>query len=136
MDGLLQNNRCPGKIIPVIEHGTLGTSTTDQFQKIFYKGNGHVCAVTDIKNQSLPVDHPDQTYTCEGSGRLDDPYEGELFTFWLQFFAGLTDEDVKQLWQVKRQKLVSVDYNMGNVGPITVQKGLFTASNWPIIGNR
>lgn len=82
-----------------------------------------MCAVTTIKNQSLPVDHPDQGYACEGSGRLNDPYESELFTFWLQFFGGLSDEDVEQLWAVKKPMLQSVDYHMGHVGPITVQKG-------------
>lgn len=93
------------------------------FAQIFYLGDGQVCAVIDLKNQSLPVDHPDQSYTCEGSGRLNDPYEGELFTFWLQFFADLPDSDKKALWEIKRPQLVSVDYHIGNVGPITVQKG-------------
>lgn len=90
---------------------------------IFYKGNGQVCAVADIANQSLPVFDPNQSYVCEGSGRLNDPYEGELFTFWLQFFGGLTDADIQALWEAKAPQLVSVDYNMGGVGPITVQKG-------------
>jgi hypothetical protein len=93
------------------------------FAQIFYLGDGQVCAVIDLKNQSLPVDHPDQSYTCEGSGLLNDPYEGELFTFWLQFFADLSDSDKKALWEIKRPQLVSVDYHIGNVGPITVQKG-------------
>lgn len=40
-----------------------------------------MCAVTSIHNQSLVVNHPDQTYTCEGlnSGGnpyINDPYEG------------------------------------------------------------
>jgi hypothetical protein len=41
--------------------------------KVFYAGNGGVCAVTDIKNQALPPNDPGQSYHCEGSGRLDDP---------------------------------------------------------------
>lgn len=97
-------------------------------RQIFHKGDGQVCAVTDIKNQSLPVNHPNQSYVCEGDGRLNDPYEGELFTFWLQFFAGLSGADKKALWEVKRPQLVSVNYHMGNVGPITVQKGKQTSS--------
>ncbi|KAH1425567.1 hypothetical protein KXV65_006284 [Aspergillus fumigatus] len=103
--------------------------------KIFYEGKGQVCAVTTIKNQSLPVDHPDQGYACEGSGRLNDPYEGELFTFWLQFFGGLSDEDVEQLWAVKKPMLQSVDYHMGHVGPITVQKGYWFSSHeqWKVM---
>lgn len=82
-----------------------------------------MCAVVDIKNQTLPVHHPDQTYVCEGDGLLDDPFEGELFTWWLQFFGGLSEADIEGLWESKRAQLVSVDYHMGNVGPITVQKG-------------
>jgi hypothetical protein len=93
-------------------------------EKIFYQGAGKVCAVVDIKNQTLPVHHAEQTYACEGTDSyLDDPYEGELFTWWLQFFGGLSDTDIEALWEYKRAKLVSVDYHMGNFGPITVQKG-------------
>lgn len=92
--------------------------------QIFYAGNGAVCAVTDIKNQSLHVNDPQQSYACEGAGTLDDPYEGELFTWWLYFFGGISQEDKNLLWEVKRPQLVSVEYNMGGVGPITVQKGI------------
>ncbi|KAJ5610641.1 GPI anchored protein [Penicillium lagena] len=90
--------------------------------QIFYKGNGRVCSVIDIKNQSLPVNDPNQSYDCEGTGLLNDPYEGELFTFWLNFFGGLSDVDKQALWAIKRPQLVSVDYDMGHVGPVTVQK--------------
>jgi len=82
-----------------------------------------VCAVTDLGNQSLPVYDPQQNYECEGSGALNDPYEGELFTWWLYFFGGLSQKDENLLWEVKRPQLVSVEYNMGGFGPITVQKG-------------
>jgi hypothetical protein len=92
--------------------------------QIFYAGNGAVCAVTDIKNQSLHVNDPQQSYGCEGAGTLDDPYEGELFTWWLYFFGGISQEDKNLLWKVKRPQLVSVEYNIGGVGPITVQKGI------------
>ncbi|GFG10024.1 hypothetical protein IFM5058_04716 [Aspergillus udagawae] len=130
------NNRVPG-----LDNGELlwaqkwmdYTKTTGA--KIFYEGKGQVCAVTTIKNQSLPVDHPDQGYTCEGSGRLNDPYEGELFTFWLQFFGGLSDADIEQLWAVKQPQLQSVDYHIGHVGPITVQKGYWFSSHeqWKVL---
>ncbi|KAH8691986.1 putative GPI anchored protein [Talaromyces proteolyticus] len=103
--------------------------------KIFYKGNGKVCAVTDIKNQSLPVNDAKQTYTCEGTGTLNDPYEGELFTFWLQLFAGLSEDDKSALSEVKKPQLMSVDYHMGKLGPITVQKGYWFSSHetWKVM---
>lgn len=54
--------------------------------QVFYNGTGHVCAVTAIGNQSTPMGAPNQSYGCEGSQTLNDPYEGELFTWWLYFF--------------------------------------------------
>ena len=90
---------------------------------VFYKGDGHVCAVTKINNQTLPLKDPKQGYQCEGTSYLDDPYEGELFTHFLNAFGGLSRKDKDALWQAKRAKLVSVEYNMGGVGPITVEQG-------------
>ncbi|KAJ5402663.1 uncharacterized protein N7487_008559 [Penicillium crustosum] len=103
--------------------------------QIFYKGNGRVCTVIDIKDQSLPVNHPDQSYLCETKDLLDDPFEGEIFTFWLQFFGGLSKADKKALWEVKKSQLVSVDYEMGEFGPITVQKGFWFSSHetWKVL---
>ena len=100
-------------------------SMTDKMftRQIFYFGNGKVCAVVAMADQSLPVNHQDQSYQCENDILLDDPFEGEIFTFWLQFFGDLTDADKKALWEVKRAQLVSVDYQLGEYGPITVQKG-------------
>ncbi|EPS34573.1 hypothetical protein PDE_09537 [Penicillium oxalicum 114-2] len=102
---------------------------------IFYQGSGKLCAVVDIKDQSLPVHHPGQSYACEGSSYLDDPFEGELFTWWLQFFGGLSDLEIENLWTFKRAKLESVDYHMGKYGPITVQKGYWFSSHetWKVM---
>lgn len=71
------------------------------------------------------MNDPRQNYSCADDGRINDPYEGELFTWWLQFFGGLSENDKQMLWEVKRPQLVSVEYNMGGVGPITVQEGLY-----------
>lgn len=91
--------------------------------KIFYKGKGEVCAVTQIGDQYLPTDHPDQSYKCEGSGRLDDPYEGELVAYFFHLFGDLSDEEKDAIWEVKRPMLVKKEYNLGGVGPITVERG-------------
>jgi hypothetical protein len=96
---------------------------------MFYAGNGNVCTVMDIANQAWPVNDPRQKYTCESTSMLDDPYEGELFTWWLYFYSDLSTQDKEMLWEVKRPKLVSVEYNMGGVGPITVQKGYWFSSH-------
>lgn len=92
--------------------------------EIFYIGKGRVCAVTEIADQTLPVNHPKQSYKCETETYLDDPYEGELFTYFLQFFSKLSKADKKKLWEYKRPKLEKTEYSQGGVGPITVRKGL------------
>lgn len=88
-------------------------------------GQGKVCAVTEMKNQSWPVHHPKQSYKCETPTYLDDPFEGELFTYFLHFFGDLSEADKDVLWEYKRPKLESVEYEEGGIGPITVRKGLY-----------
>ena len=102
--------------------------------KIFYRGSGKVCAVVDLK-QALSPDGPKQKYKCEGTDVLNDPYEGELFTWWLYFFGGLSAADKKALWIAKRPKLVSVEYHKHGIGPITVQKGFWFSSHeqWKVL---
>lgn len=90
---------------------------------VFYAGSGHICAVTTIKDQALPVSGAGQKYQCEGTNYLDDPYEGELFTHFVNLFSSLSKSDKDKLWKAKRAKLVSVEYSKGGVGPITVEQG-------------
>ena len=87
-----------------------------------------MCAVTTIVDQSLPLDHPDQSYGCEEDIYLDDPYEGELLTYFLHHFSDLSDDDKDSLWEFKRAKMASVEYDKGGVGPITVQEGAHSPS--------
>ncbi|KAG6040848.1 hypothetical protein E4U41_006890 [Claviceps citrina] len=89
---------------------------------VFYRGNGRVCAVAKLKDQSKPLDDPDQGYTCEGTSYLDDPYEGELFTHFLHSFGGLPRKEKDALWNAKRAKLVKREYDMAGYGPITVEE--------------
>lgn len=93
-------------------------------------GDGEVCAVTAL-NESLPVWHPDQKYYCENEDRLDDPYEGELLTWWLHFFAGFDEKKKLELWEYKRAMFRSVEYEKGGIGPITVQEGFWFSSHEP-----
>jgi hypothetical protein len=67
--------------------------------------------VVDL-NQTLAPNAPGQNITCEGqqTSILNDPYEGELFTWWLYFFGGLSRTDKQALWQIKRPQLVAVNY--------------------------
>jgi hypothetical protein len=96
--------------------------------KIFYRGEGKVCAVA-ILDQTLPPNDPNQQYSCEGSDVLNDPYEGELFAWWLYFFGGLEEREKDAIWTVKRPNLVSVEYSENGIGPITVQKGFWFSSH-------
>ncbi|EWY82271.1 hypothetical protein FOYG_14381 [Fusarium oxysporum NRRL 32931] len=97
--------------------------------KIFYIGKGKVCAVTAIGDQTLPVNDKKQSYKCESETYLDDPYEGELLTYFFQFFTDLSMKDKQTLWEYKRAKLEKAEYNKGGVGPITVRKGFWFSSH-------
>lgn len=125
---------------------------------MFYLGNGGVCAVTRL-NQSQAPNSPNQNYTCEGGDTsvLNDPYEGELFTWWLYFFGGLGQPDQGALWTAKRPQLRAVNYTgsivnttfnvytLTNysglavqppaVAPITVQEGFWFSSHeqWKLL---
>ncbi len=110
-------------------------------------------------NQTLSPFDPKQNYTCEGglTATLNDPYEGELFTWWLYFFGGLSNSDNEALWTVKRPQLVAVEYTGSvvdtpwtqgaaanysgkpvvskTIGPITVQRGFWFSAHeqWKIL---
>ncbi|KHO01631.1 uncharacterized protein MAM_00632 [Metarhizium album ARSEF 1941] len=102
---------------------------------VLYRGDGHVRAVASINDQFLPLTDPKQGYQCEGTNYLDDPYEGELFTRFLNAFGGLHQRDRDALWQAKRAKLRSVEYRVGGVGPITVEQGYWFSSHelWKVL---
>ena len=102
---------------------------------------------------------PVQNYTCEPGdpGTLNDPYEGELFTWWLYFYGGLPQSDRGLLWTVKRPQLQAVNYTGSivntsesysiatnytglpvvsrHIGPITVQKGFWFSAHeqWKLL---
>ena len=113
--------------------------TKKNVARMFYLGDGKICAVVDLK-QDLEPNDPNQNYTCEAGsngspGLLNDPYEGELFAWWIYFFGGLSNADKKAIWIAKRPKLVAVEYHKGGVGPITVQQGFWFSSHeqWKVL---
>jgi hypothetical protein len=87
--------------------------------------------VTDLFNQSLPVNHPNQTYVCEGlnvtgsNPYINNPYEGQQFMWFLYFFGGLNKTEKDAIWAFKRPQLVSVDWAYKGYPNVTVQKGEF-----------
>ncbi|KAF2727161.1 putative GPI anchored protein [Polyplosphaeria fusca] len=107
--------------------------------EVFYNGSGRVCAVTRLRNQSAEVGSSGQSYTCEAGnpGTLDDPYEGELFTWWLYLFSPqLTLADKENLWKVKQPQLVPTYWHSNtSLGNVTVQKGFWFSSHeqWKLL---
>lgn len=124
-------------------------------QQVFYNGTGRVCSVVSL-NQTVSPTSPSQNYTCE-PGTLNDPYEGELFTWWLYFYGKLPQKDRDQLWTYKRAQLQAINYTGSvvntsasyslptnysglpvvsrKIGPITVQKGFWFSSHeqWKLL---
>lgn len=103
--------------------------------KIFYDSDGKVCAVTAMKSEQLSPSDPNQEYKCETETYLNDPYEGELMTYFLQLFSGLSDDDKQAMWEYKKWQLISDEYEQGGVGPITVERGFWFSAHelWKVL---
>lgn len=69
----------------------------------------------------------DNYYTSDPCGDpcyLDDPYEGELFVWFMDLFCTWDDpEERDQMWILKRAKFVKVEYDTTSNGTISVQEG-------------
>lgn len=132
--------------------------TKENAARVFYLGGGRVCAVTQLNQTQTPTS-PSQNYTCEGGDTsvLNDPYEGELFTWWLYFYGNLNSYNKSALWDFKRPQLKALNYTGSIVNttfndhvltnysglsvqppsivPITVQEGFWFSSHeqWKIL---
>lgn len=118
-------------------------------KNIFFHGPelGSICAVSTLDPTVSPV-APSQNYTCEDNTKLlNDPYEGELMTWFLYFCGAMNVTEGDAVWQVKRPQLQAVNYtgsivdtpltqggainstgnsiNGRHLVPITTQKGLY-----------
>uniref|UniRef100_A0A914UV20 Endo-beta-1,2-glucanase SGL domain-containing protein n=1 Tax=Plectus sambesii TaxID=2011161 RepID=A0A914UV20_9BILA len=100
---------------------------------VFYDGpgSGNIRCVSMIKNvAAMPTS--DNYYRTPGDDcNLDDPYEGETFTFFVDLYSDwspypASDRDL--LWVNKRTKLQAVNFN-SLVGPITVERGWWHSSH-------
>jgi hypothetical protein len=98
---------------------------------IFYEGDGKIRAVSNIKDITIEPTK-DNYYTTENCGDpcyLDDPYEGELFAFFIDLFSDWTSfGDREKVWEYKRAKFLAVDY-VTPEGNITVQRGWWFSSH-------
>jgi hypothetical protein len=95
-------------------------------QMIFYAGYGWVRDVATIKD--ITVQPYPGNYGTAG-GYLDDPYEGELFAFFLDLYTEWSNpSDREFLWLVKRAKLQRAEYPSSQ-GPISVQRGWWFSSH-------
>jgi len=93
---------------------------------MFYNSNGYISSVTSIKDiYSQP--YPGN-YQNDG-GYLDDPYEGELLTVFMDLFCQWPSEQaLDQVWINKRNLLQSATFSTPK-GDITVQKGWWFSSH-------
>jgi len=95
---------------------------------VFYAGEGKLRTVTVIANMSAPPS-PGNYYGPPQVGYLDDPYEGELFTFFVDLYSMAHDPaEREKMWVYKRELLQAVKYHTPS-GPITVQRGWWFSSH-------
>jgi hypothetical protein len=95
---------------------------------IFYNGNGQIRSEAKILNVSA-APFPGNYVNNVPGYYLDDPYEGELFAFFLDLFGQWPDQNEKQkVWVLKRAKLQAVNFTTP-LGPITCQRGWWFSSH-------
>jgi len=110
----------------------------DNAMMVFYAGYGRVSAVTLIHNSTAPPT-PENYYRNEPCGKgcwLDDPYEGEMMTFFLDLYGNWSgiESQREDLWKLKRPKLQLVEYQLfppyvEEAQNITVQRGWWFSSH-------
>jgi len=82
-----------------------------------------------LKKKPFKENYSSET-PCGNPCYLDDPYEGELMSFFMDMYGIWNRTDNRQdIWNFKRKKIVSVDYNSQKFGKITVQKGHWFSSH-------
>lgn len=95
----------------------------DRFDNVFWKlmiknarkvflneTTGKIRAVANIRDMYATVDN--NTYTNNDDYYLDDPYEGEMFTWIITLLAKdqFSQKEIDFIWENKRGKLQPVDY--------------------------
>jgi len=98
---------------------------------VFYQGQGYVRCVSQIvDNQAPPT--PSNYFMAPGdSCYLDDPYEGEMMTVFMDFYCDWSGREMErpQLWVVKRPMLQVAEYAIDATRSITVQKGYWFSAH-------
>jgi hypothetical protein len=64
---------------------------------------------------------------------LNDPYEGELVTWWLYFYGNLSSAEKDDLWNVKRPQLRSVEYYGSTVNTSYAQSVAANYTGLPVV---
>lgn len=95
---------------------------------------GQYCAVTTLRSTVNPNSSL-QTYTCEDDSHLlDDPYEGELMSWFVYFSGNLDITEGQAIWDQKRPQLQPVNYTGSIVDTSVTQQGIYDYANKPVVG--
>jgi hypothetical protein len=100
-------------------------------RKVFFnETTGKIRAVADIADVKKGV--AENTYTNKDDYYLNDPYEGELFTWIITLLAKdkFTQKEIDYIWADKRRMLQPASlYVRGPCVNITVEKGYWFSSH-------
>ncbi len=103
---------------------------------VFYEGDGKIRCVTRVRN--ITAQPSFENYGPEGAPAaecyLDDPYEGELMAFFMDFYSDWNRanmsaaEERDKIWKLKRRKLQKATLHTAE-GPIDVERGWWFSSH-------
>lgn len=95
---------------------------------------GQYCAVATLRATVNPNSYLQQ-YVCESDGHLlNDPYEGELMSWFIYFSGTLNVMEGNALWEQKRPQLQAVNYTGSTVDTSVTQQGTYDYTGKPVQG--
>lgn len=105
-------------------------------KNIFFHGPqlGSICAVSTLNPQVSPSSSS-QKYACEDDTKLlNDPYQGEIMTWFLFFSGSMNETEGHKIWLVKRSQLQAMNYTGSIVDAPFTQGGAVNYAGKPING--
>lgn len=96
-------------------------------RQVFYEGDGRIRGEAQIGNAGAKPT-PGNYSLRDGGYFLADPYEGELMTFFMSLFGGLSDAEVQALWETRQGELQPVEFETPE-GPLTVARGHYFSAH-------
>lgn len=104
-----------------------------QAREVFMQNPGDICAITTLEPGLLPWTKG-QDYACEAGCLNNDPFQGELLSWFIYFSSTLNQIESDLIWEKKRPQLLAVNYTGSTVDTSQPEIGTYDYTHQPIVG--